>query len=115
MPVCMEYCFHIWGGASSCYLELLDKLQKQICRTVSPSLLASLEPLAHHENVASLSLLYRYYFGSCSSELVPRPFSQGGLLDILLDCMIFLSPFKSRINRNLYFLHALIFLCFFFL
>ena len=54
MPTCMEYCFHIWGGAPSCYLELLDKLQKQICRTDSPSLLASLEPLAHHENVASL-------------------------------------------------------------
>ena len=29
IPPCMEYCFHIWaGGASNCYLELLDKLQK---------------------------------------------------------------------------------------
>ena len=44
----MEYCCHIWAGAPSCYLELLDKLQKQICRTVGPSLAASLEPLAHH-------------------------------------------------------------------
>ena len=25
---CMEYCCHIWSGASSCYLELLDKLEK---------------------------------------------------------------------------------------
>ena len=25
---CMEYCCHIWAGALSCYLELLDKLQK---------------------------------------------------------------------------------------
>ena len=24
------------GGAPSCYLEMLDKLQKQVCRTVSP-------------------------------------------------------------------------------
>ena len=24
---CMEYCCHIWAGAPSCYLELLDKLQ----------------------------------------------------------------------------------------
>ena len=24
---CMEYCFHVWAGATSCYLELLDKLQ----------------------------------------------------------------------------------------
>ena len=53
----------------SCYLELLDKLQKQICRTVGPSLSACLETLAHHGNVASLSLFYRHYFGRCSSEL----------------------------------------------
>ena len=75
----MEYCFHIWAGAPSCYLELLDKLQKRICRTVGPSLAASLEPLAHHQNVASLSLFYRYYFGRCSSELaqlVPLPVSR---------------------------------------
>ena len=26
---CMEYCCHVWAGAPSCYLELLDKLQKQ--------------------------------------------------------------------------------------
>ena len=44
---CMEYYCHVWAGAPSCYLELLDKLQKRICRTVGPSLAASLEPLAH--------------------------------------------------------------------
>ena len=93
---CMEYCCHIWAGAPSCYLDLLDKLQKQICRIVGPSLAASLEPLAHQGNVISLSLFYRYYFGRCSSELaqlVPLPFFEGGLLVILIDCKIFLSPF----------------------
>ena len=77
---CMEYCCHIWAGAPSCYLELLDKLQKRICRIVGPSLTASLEPLAHRQNVASLSLFYWYYFGRCSlelAELVPLPFSRG--------------------------------------
>ena len=77
---CMEYCYHIWAGAPSCNLELLEKLQKRICRTVGPSFAASLEPLAHRRNVASLSLFYRYYFGTCSSELaqlVPLPFSHG--------------------------------------
>ena len=44
---CMEYCCHVWAGAPSCYLELLDKLRKRICRTFGPSLAASLEPLAH--------------------------------------------------------------------
>ena len=69
---CMEYCCHGWAGAPSYYLELLDKLRKEICRTlvgcVGPSLAASLESLAHHQNVASLSLFY-WYFDRFSSEL----------------------------------------------
>ena len=80
MQPCMEFCRHVWAGSPSCYLELLDKLQKRICRTVGPSLAASLEPLAHHRNVASLSLFHRYYFCRCSSELtqlVPLLFSRG--------------------------------------
>ena len=76
----MEYCCHVWAGETSCYLELLDELQKRICRTSGPSLAASLEFLAHRRNVASLSLFYRYYFSRCSSELaqlVPLSFSRG--------------------------------------
>ena len=49
----MEYCCHVWAGAPSCYLELLDKLQK--CRTVSSSLTTSVEPLGHRQNIASFS------------------------------------------------------------
>ena len=41
---CMEYCCHVWAGAPNCYFELLDNLQKRICRTVGSSLAASLEP-----------------------------------------------------------------------
>ena len=26
---CMKYCCHVWAGARSCYLELLDKLQNE--------------------------------------------------------------------------------------
>ena len=95
---CMEYCCHVWAGTPSCYLELLDKLQKLISRTVAPSLAVSHEPLAHHRNVVSLSLFYRYYFGRCSLELAqltPLPFSRGGLLITLIYCMIFLSPFLN--------------------
>ena len=76
---CMEYYCHVMAGAPSCYLELLDKLQERICMSVGPSLAASLEPLVHHWNVASLNLFYRYYFGRCSSELaqlVPLRFSR---------------------------------------
>ena len=62
------------------FFKLLDKLQKLICRTVGPSLAASLEPLILHQNVAILSLFCRYYFGRYSSELaqlVLLPYSRG--------------------------------------
>ena len=35
MQSCMEYCCHIWACVPSCYLELLelmDRLQRHICR-----------------------------------------------------------------------------------
>ena len=78
---CMEYYCHVWAGAPSCYFELLDELQKRIYRTFGPLLAACLEPLADRQNVAVLSIFYRYYFVRCSSELaqlVPLPFSRGG-------------------------------------
>ena len=76
---------HVWNtvvtsGGPTCYLELLDKLQKRICRNIGPSLAASLKLLTHRRNVACLTLFYRYYFSRCSSklaELVPFPFSRG--------------------------------------
>ena len=102
---CMEYCCHVWAGAPSCYLELLDKLQERICRTVGPSLAASLEPLAHPRNVAILSL-------SIGITLVDVHLNwldwfhflilEGDLLVILINCMIFLSPFLdvTRISMS---------------
>ena len=77
---CMEYCCHVRVGAPSCYLELSNNLQKQICRYVCPSLAVSFEPLAHRLNVARLSLSRRHYFGRCSpdlAQLVPRLCSYG--------------------------------------
>ena len=112
MRPCMEYCCHVWGGAPSCYLVLLDKLQKRICRIVGPSLAASLEPLAHCRNVASLSLFYRYYFGRCSSELaqlVPLPFSQGRSTrysDRLHDFSVTILRCDKDVYVNSFFLHT---------
>ena len=77
---CTEYGYHVWSGATSCYLELLDKLQKGICKTADPSPVASLECFAHCWNLASLSLFCRNYYGRCLSELaklVPLPYSWG--------------------------------------
>ena len=76
----IEYCCYVWAGAPRCYLEMLHKLQERISRTVGPLLAAFLKPLAHRQNVASLSDFYRYYCGRCTSELaqlVPLTYSQG--------------------------------------
>ena len=76
----MEFSYFVWTGAPSCYLELLDKLQKRICRVVGPALAASLEPLTNRRDVASLIIFTGYYFGRCSSELVQLvllPYSRG--------------------------------------
>ena len=102
--LCMEYCCHVWAGTPSCYLELLDKLQKQICRTVDPSLAASLEPLTQPWNVASLSLFCRCYFVryylNCFNWF-HYLILEGGLLVFLIDWLIFLSPFLDVIKISM--------------
>ena len=47
---------------------MLDKLQKQVCRTIGPTLASYLEPLIHCR-AANLSLFNRYCFGRCLSQL----------------------------------------------
>ena len=92
----MEYYHHIWAWAPSCCLELLDKLQKRMCRIVVPWLSASLETLAHPLKVGSFSLFYKYYFGRCCLNWLNWfhfLILKVGLLIIVVDCMIFLSPF----------------------
>ena len=65
---CLEYCWHVWAGARSCYLEILGK---RICRTDGPCFSGTL---------GWSSKCGRYYFRRCSSELaqlVPLPYSRG--------------------------------------
>ena len=50
---CMEHCCYVWAGALSSYLDIQDKLQKLVCRTVRPTFAASLEPLGHCRKVSS--------------------------------------------------------------
>ena len=59
--VCLKYYCHVWVGAPSCYLEMLDKLQKQIYKTFGPSYAACLKHWAHHQKVAWLQ---DFSFGS---------------------------------------------------
>ena len=122
---CMEYCCHVWAGAPICYLELLDKLQKRICRTVGPSLAVSLEPLAHRcssELAQLVPLLYSQGRSTCYSDrlhdfsvTIPRCYKDvyvnsffprtARLWNSLpIECFPLtcdLSGFKSRINRHL--------------
>ena len=44
---CMEQCYNLWARARICYLDMLDMLQKRVCRAVGPTLATSLEPLGH--------------------------------------------------------------------
>ena len=85
-------CRHFWAAASWYYLEMLDKLQKRICRTVSAS------PAL--ENLGSLPKCSQREFFSIGITLVDDYLNwfhfliiEGALLVILIDCMIFLSSF----------------------
>ena len=55
-----------------------------ITRTVGPSVAATLEPLVHHQNLASLSLFL---------------ILEGGLLIILIDCTIYVNSLFSCAAR----------------
>ena len=50
-------------------LDLLDRVQKRVVNLVGKELCAGLHTLSHRRNVASLCLLYKYYYRKCSSEL----------------------------------------------
>ncbi|CAE1265595.1 unnamed protein product [Acanthosepion pharaonis] len=72
---CMEYCCHIWSGAPSVCVGVLDRLQRRICKVVGHALASRLRSLSHRRAVASLCLFYKYFHGNCSEELhwlVPR-------------------------------------------
>ena len=88
----MKYCGHVWAGAPSCYLESLDKPQKQICMTIGPHLPSLLNPCL----IIGLGLFYRYFLVEVHLNLLKWfhfLILEGGLLVILIDCIVFLPPF----------------------
>ena len=76
----MEYGCHVWAASPYCYLEMLDRLQKWVCRTVSP-VAAILEHSAQCQNIASLNVfstaitLVDLHLNV--TELVSIPYSRG--------------------------------------
>ena len=100
---CIEYS-NVWAGAPSCYLEFLEKLQKRICRTLGPSLTATVEPLTHRRNVACLTLLYSHNFHRPSSELaqlVLLPYFRGTRTRYS-DIFYYFSVTSPRCHKNVY-------------
>ena len=100
----LEYWCHAQVGAANYYsLEMLDKLQKRICRAAGPSFATSLEPLAHFQNVASLvfpigiTLDVQLIWFDWILFLITK----GGLLIILIDNMILLSPILHVIRMSM--------------
>ena len=90
---CIGYFCHILAFTPNCYLGISDELQKWTCGNASPSLTASLIPLAHCQNVARLILFNRYYFVRCYLNWLNWfhfLISMAGALNILISCMIFL-------------------------
>ena len=66
----MEYNAHIWAGASSSYLQFLDRVQDRAIRLIGDGRTASsLSSLGHRRDVGCLVLLYRYFHGECPSEI----------------------------------------------
>ena len=91
----MEHCCHAWVVSTRWYLDMLDKLQQQLNRTLNLTHAASLKPLDHYQNVASLSLFYKHLSGRCSSklaELAVLPYSWERSTHYSNSCMIFVLP-----------------------
>ena len=93
----MEYCDHVQPGVLMCYLDVLDKQQKWVFRTVSPSLAASLEPLAHRQNVANLSL----YLGIASVDDYLNQLSWLLFLFLVVSLLVILIGHKSFLSAFL--------------
>ena len=74
----LEYCSHLLDSVSKGSVLLIEKLQNQALRILgcSDPYKENILPMSHRRNVGSLSLLYRYFHGHCSKELlglVPAP------------------------------------------
>ena len=101
----MEYCCHVWAGAPSCYLELLDKLKNEYAGLLVLQLLLLLNPWLIVE-------MWRTKVFSIGITLVDVLqnwlnwshvlFLEGDLLIIMIDRMIFLSPFLDVTTMSVY-------------
>ena len=90
---CMEYFCHIWAGAPSCYLELLDNLKNKYAGLLVFHLLFFLNPWL----IVKIWPAKVFSIGIILVDVLQNwlkwfhfPFLEAGLLVTLIDCMIFL-------------------------
>ena len=95
---CMEYCCHVWAGSPSCYLELLDKLQSEYVGLLVIHLLLLWNPWL----IVKMWPSQDFPVGITLVDFLQNwlnwflfLFFKEGLIVILIDCMIFLSPFPD--------------------
>lgn len=55
----MEYCYHIWAGDVQSSLSNLDRVQNHLHNFLENDKFATLQPLTHWHNIASMLLLYQ--------------------------------------------------------
>ena len=98
----MKWCCHVWTGAPSWYLELLAKLQKPICRTVSPSLPYS-RGTCYSDRLHDFSVtIPRCYKDVYVNSFFPRTARPRNSLPIECFPLTYnLNGSKPRINRHL--------------
>ena len=85
----------------NCHMHKLAKLQKRVLRSIVSTFAVSLGLLVHYRNGISLSFIYRYYLGRCSSELaklVPYLYSHWRSTRYTNRLHHFLSPFLDVIR-----------------
>ena len=68
----LEYCSNLLDSATKKSVQLIEELHSRAVRILGCSdlLKENILPLTHRRNVGGLSLLYRYFHGHCSSELL---------------------------------------------
>ena len=102
----MEFCYHVWADAPSCYLELLDNLRNRICRAELAQLVACPHfggRFAHYSHrLHDFSVtIPRCYKDVYVSSFFPRTARLRNSLHI--ECFPLtcdLNGFKSKINRH---------------
>ena len=90
----MEYCYHVWAGSNSCYLEMLDRLQKLVGRPIAVSL-ESQPSSVFYLGITLANVHLNWLIWLHFSILVDGP------LVILIGCVVFLTPFFNTQNRAL--------------